>query len=59
MVVPFTASHIVASGSLAPQFPWTKVGTQLYSDGGIVDNTPLGDAMEAFSRRREVYRCWW
>ena len=56
VVVPFTASHIVASGSLAPQFPWTKIGTQLYWDGGIVDNTPLGDAMEAFSDDDKVYR---
>jgi NTE family protein len=56
VVVPFTAEHIMASGSLAPQFPWTKIGTQLYWDGGIVDNTPLGDAMEAFSEDDEVYR---
>ena len=56
VVVPFTASHIMASGSLAPQFPWTKIGTQLYWDGGIVDNTPLGDAMEAFSDDDKVYR---
>ena len=50
------AEHIMASGSLAPQFPWTRIGTQLYWDGGIVDNTPLGDAMEAFSEDDEVYR---
>jgi NTE family protein len=56
VVVPFAAEHIMASGSLAPQFPWTRIGTQLYWDGGIVDNTPLGDAMEAFSEDDEVYR---
>ena len=56
VVVPFTASHIMASGSLAPQFPWTTIGTQHYWDGGIVDNTPLGDAMEAFSDDESVYR---
>ena len=50
------ASHIMASGSLAPQFPWTEIGSQLYWDGGIVDNTPLGDAMEAFSDEDKVYR---
>jgi predicted acylesterase/phospholipase RssA len=55
-VVPFAAEHIMASGSLAPQFPWTRIGTQLYWDGGIVDNTPLGDAMEAFSEDDQVYR---
>jgi NTE family protein len=56
VVVPFTASHIMASGSLAPQFPWTTIRTQHYWDGGIVDNTPLGDAMEAFSDDESVYR---
>ena len=56
VVVPFAAEHIMASGSLAPQFPWTRIGTQLYWDGGIVDNTPLGDAMEAFSEDDQVYR---
>jgi NTE family protein len=56
VVVPFTAEHIMASGSLAPQFPWTRIGTHLYWDGGIVDNTPLGDAMEAFSENDAVYR---
>ena len=56
VVVPFTARHVMASGSLAPQFPWTAIGTQRYWDGGIVDNTPLGDAMEAFSEDHTVYR---
>ena len=56
VVVPFAAEHIMASGSLAPQFPWTRIGTQLYWDGGIVDNTPLGDALEAFSEDDQVYR---
>ena len=56
VVVPFTAEHIMASGSLAPQFPWTVIDKRLYWDGGIVDNTPLGDAMEVFSESAEVYR---
>ena len=56
VVIPFTSDHIKASGSLAPQFPATRIGTQLYWDGGIVDNTPLGDAMEAFSDDDKVYR---
>jgi NTE family protein len=41
--------HILASGSLAPQFPWTEIGDRAYWDGGLVDNTPLGDAIDAFS----------
>jgi NTE family protein len=56
VVVPFMAKHIMASGSLAPQFPWTEIDSRLYWDGGIVDNTPLGDAMEIFSEGEQVYR---
>lgn len=41
--------HIRASGSLAPQFPWTVIGQHRYWDGGLVDNTPLGDAIDALS----------
>ena len=44
-----TPRHILASGSLPPQFPATRIGGTSYWDGGIVDNTPLGDAIEAFS----------
>jgi len=56
VVVPFTADHVKASGSLAPQFPWTRIGTRLYWDGGIVDNTPLGDALDVFADDDHVYR---
>jgi NTE family protein len=54
--VQFAPHHIMASGSLAPQFPWTQIDDRLYWDGGLVDNTPLGDAMEAFSDDDKVYR---
>jgi NTE family protein len=40
---------VLASGSLPPQFPATPIGGASYWDGGIVDNTPLGDAIAAFS----------
>ncbi len=44
--------HVLASGSLAPQFPWTQIGegqeAHYYWDGGLVDNTPLGAAIDAF-----------
>jgi predicted acylesterase/phospholipase RssA len=52
--------HILASGILPPQFPWTdiKEGNRLrhYWDGGIVDNTPLTDAIDAFSLGAGVER---
>jgi NTE family protein len=63
--VVFEPKHIMASGSLAPQFPWTSIEGRKrngepeirnYWDGGLVDNTPLGDALEAFSDGDSVYR---
>ena len=52
--------HVLASGSLPPQFPWTDIGTGTdvhhYWDGGVVDNTPLGDAIDAFSGSADVRR---
>jgi predicted acylesterase/phospholipase RssA len=50
------AEHIMASGSLPPQFPWTKIDGCNYWDGGLVDNAPLGDAIDAFSHGDDVYR---
>jgi NTE family protein len=43
--------HVLASGSLAPQFPATQIGegenAPHYWDGGLIDNTPLGAAIDA------------
>jgi len=49
-------SHILASGSLPPAFPATPVNGARFWDGGIVDNTPLGDAIDAFSGSNDVDR---
>lgn len=51
-----TPKHVLASGSLPPQFPWTEIGHELYWDGGLVDNAPLGDAIDAFSIDEGVER---
>jgi predicted acylesterase/phospholipase RssA len=48
--------HILASGSLAPQFPWVQLGSSHYWDGGLVDNAPLGDAIDSFSDDPDVER---
>ena len=52
--------HVLASGSLPPQFPWTEIkegsDARHYWDGGIVDNTPLTDAIDAFSVDKDVRR---
>jgi NTE family protein len=45
--------HVLASGSLPPQFPWTPIGegqqVHYYWDGGLIDNTPLGAAIDGFT----------
>ena len=50
--------HVLASGSLAPQFPWTQIGdgneAYHYWDGGLVDNTPLGAAIDALDSNTNV-----
>jgi len=52
--------HVLASGSLAPQFPWTNVDCggeeRHYWDGGLIDNTPLGAAIDAFDPDPSVCR---
>jgi NTE family protein len=49
-------SHVLASGSLPPAFPATTIGVQDFWDGGIIDNTPLGDAIDAFSTSGDADR---
>lgn len=55
-----TPRHVLASGSLPPQFPWTEISdgtkTHYYWDGGIVDNTPLGYAIGAFTSGENIDR---
>jgi NTE family protein len=51
-----TPKHVLASGSLPPQFPWTEIGHAFYWDGGLVDNAPLGDAIDAFSSEPGIER---
>ena len=50
--------HVLASGSLAPQFPWTQIGdgkeAYHYWDGGLIDNTPLGAAIDALDPNPNV-----
>jgi NTE family protein len=48
--------HVLASGSLPPAFPWTEIEGMPHWDGGLVDNTPLGLAIDAFSTDTDVDR---
>ena len=43
--------HIVASGSLPPGFPATKIGDHYFWDGGLISNTPLEWVLDARPRR--------
>jgi NTE family protein len=43
--------HIIASGSLPPGFPATKIGNQYYWDGGLISNTPLQWVLDSRPRR--------
>lgn len=45
-----TLDHILASGSLPPSFPMTRIGSRAYWDGGVFDNTPLGEVLARLSR---------
>ena len=49
-----TLDHILASGSLPPNFPMTEVDGVQYWDGGVFDNTPLGAVIERMNPDRSV-----
>ncbi len=51
-----TLDHIIASGSLPPTFPMTKIAQQFYWDGGLFDNTPLGAVLERLDRAPDAAR---
>ncbi|MCB9264532.1 MAG: patatin-like phospholipase family protein [Lewinellaceae bacterium] len=48
--------HLLASGSLPPGFPMTRVGEEWYWDGGLFDNTPLLPAIERLDSDPEVQK---
>jgi NTE family protein len=51
-----TPKHVMASGSMPPQFPWTEIAGRQYWDGGLVNNTPLGDAIAGFGHGEDIHR---
>ena len=46
--------HVLASGSLPPAFPPTRINGELYWDGGCVTNTPLNAILESPPTRDTV-----
>jgi NTE family protein len=48
--------HIVASGSLPPAFPMTKIGSDFFWDGGLFDNTPLGAVLDVLNTSSDLDR---
>jgi predicted acylesterase/phospholipase RssA len=45
-----TLDHVLASGSLPPSFPATLIKGRSYWDGGVFDNTPLGEVLVRMDR---------
>jgi predicted acylesterase/phospholipase RssA len=43
---PLTVDHLLASCSLPPTFPATKINGKTYWDGGLFNNTPLAPVIE-------------
>jgi NTE family protein len=41
-----SVKHILASAAIPMVFPWQKIGTQLYWDGGLMANTPILPLLE-------------
>lgn len=48
---PITVRRIVASCSIPMVYPWTKDGEDVYWDGAVVENTPLGPAFDVVRDR--------
>ncbi|MBN2048305.1 MAG: patatin-like phospholipase family protein [Anaerolineaceae bacterium] len=42
-----TLKHLMASASIPLVYPWTEIDGEYYWDGAIVNNTPLGIALDA------------
>ncbi len=45
-----TPEHLLASGSLPPAMPWTRIDGRAYWDGGIISNSPLDLVIERCGR---------
>lgn len=48
--------HVLASSSLPPAFPITKLGGNSYWDGGLFDNTPLGAVIDRLDPAADAER---
>jgi NTE family protein len=46
---PLTIDHLIASGSIPPNFPARMVDGRSYWDGGLFDNTPLSALLNRIS----------
>lgn len=49
--VAMTTDHLLASAAIPLVFPPVRVGTRLYADGGLRQNTPLRPVLKAGARR--------
>jgi len=46
--------HIIASASLPPSFPMTRVGSDSFWDGGLISNTPLSSAINCLEELEHI-----
>jgi predicted acylesterase/phospholipase RssA len=47
---PLTLEHFIASGSLPPSYPASRIGDRWFWDGGLFDNTPLSSLLKKIDR---------
>ena len=45
-----TIDHVLASAAIPVVFPWQRIDGELYWDGGLMANTPIGPALERGAR---------
>ena len=51
---PLTIEHVLASSSLPPAFPMTRIDDRQFWDGGLFDNTPLTPVIKALDPDRDT-----
>lgn len=51
---PIKIEHVLASASLPPAFPMTRISERSFWDGGLFDNTPLSPVIKALDPDRDT-----
>jgi predicted acylesterase/phospholipase RssA len=51
---PLKIEHVLASASLPPAFPMTRISERSFWDGGLFDNTPLSPVIKVLNPERDA-----